>query len=138
MRCRHPKRKAWRRECIWKVRDDCSSHNNNISAPRQVSYSTKHGWGEKISCLGALCKNGVVCKGCTPRTTESDRTISILVHSTQAMVRRHGYSFMGLPQWYILWQERNQDLHGRDVQQQQSNLRQTVTRQLRVVGISML
>ena len=33
-------------------------------------------------------------------------------------------------QWYTLWEERNQDLHGRDNQQRQSNLRREVHRQL--------
>jgi hypothetical protein len=33
-------------------------------------------------------------------------------------------------QWYILWEDRNQDLHGRDTQERQSNLRQDVNRQL--------
>jgi hypothetical protein len=33
-------------------------------------------------------------------------------------------------QWYLLWDDRNQDVHGRDAQQRQSQLRQEVQRQL--------
>jgi hypothetical protein len=159
MRCRHPSRQTWRQGCIKKAKEYCQKtktyphltrlfveglecwfdgdDNPEISLDRYPSdlhalirQQNHVGW--KHIMLGRFVNEWRRIQG---RYSETNIQPTRFDDSAVQYKRTPELWLKGLisvmwDQWYVLWEDRNQDLHGRDAQTRQSKLRQDVQRQL--------
>jgi ribonuclease HI len=160
MRCHHPSRESWRRDCLQRVRDYCNQtytyphltrllvegldkwlsgddqpHINPDQYPSDLHTIIRRqgnvGW--KHIMLGRFVGEWRFVHGRYREQITSQRE-----NSDKATKHRQTTEqwLCGLiqaiwEQWFSLWEARNQDLHGHDAKQKQSHLRQEVHRQLR-------
>ena len=159
MRCRHPSRQTWRQGCIKKAKEYCQKtktyphltrlfveglecwfdgdDNPEISLDRYPSdlhalirQQNHVGW--KHIMLGRFVNEW---RRIQSRYSETNIQPTRFDDSAVQYKRTPELWLKGLisvmwDQWYVLWEDRNQDLHGRDAQTRQSKLRQDVQRQL--------
>ena len=159
MRCLHPTIVSWRRGCLRSIRAYCKETRTYPHLTRllvdgleswfsgedspllnqdhypadlhlKISQQEKVGW--KHLLLGRFGRDwrwvqGKYSKGVVP-TERSGRPLTNARTPEQWLC---GLIKVIWEQWFTLWEERNQDLHGRDSSTKQSHLRQEFNRQLR-------
>ncbi|KAI2499831.1 hypothetical protein MHU86_14648 [Fragilaria crotonensis] len=161
MRCPHPSRAAWRSGCIQRIQTYCcetrtypqltrllvdglerwlSGDDQPLLNPDQYPTDVhsiirrQHQVGWKHIMLGRFVTDWRRVQG-----LYSDRITTVADSANSPTHKKTPEQWLiGLinvlwEQWFILWAERNQDLHGRDAQKRQSQLRRDVHRQLQEI-----
>ena len=162
MRCHHTSRLEWRQGCITKVTEYCQITNTYPHLTRLlveglerwlagndapsialdgypldlhavIRQQNKVGWNQVM--LGRFVTEWRRIQArYSERITQPTRATNSEIQSKRTPEQwLIGLISVLWDQWYLLWDDRNHDLHGRDAQQRQSQLRQEVQRQLREI-----
>jgi len=159
MRCQHPTRASWRRGCLRSIKSYCKETRtyphltrllidgleswftgedspllNHDHYPtdlhRIITQQEKVGW--KHVMLGRFVQDWRRVQGrYSERVKPAERSGRPLTNARTPEQWLCGLIKVMWEQWFTLWEERNQDLHGRDSLTKQSHLWQEVNKQLR-------